>query len=697
VGHDPTLHEGPYPAGVPVAEILLDWDGNETAAARAMAVFRNATRSKINIRTEAEGLRRMSIRTDDGAADPAAGFLPFGAEPRKNGQWIIGSAEVFSRPLSSLTVNVTWAEPYVQGQFFEDVAVGNYRVSLDYLSGGKWKNTETATKSLGLGGAGAQAITESSLLDAPSDAALVLEDELFAATRRTGFLRMRLNRSFGHRRYLDAKTLALIELAGGGGGGGGVQLKAMKFTAPTSETLTPSNEILAPGVVALPDIVYGPDGLPRPPYTPKVTEIALDYTAAEAEAADVWRILPFGVEPATAPGRILPELPYEGALFLGIDALDPPATLSLLVQVADGTGDPLLELPALNHDWLGDAGWIGFKNRMVVDRTGNLAGSGLLSYAMLQDAGTNASEMPAGLHWLRVSVAQNAQAVNRLRLVAAQGVQATFVDRGNDPAFLEDPLPAGTIAKLLRPEPVVKGLTQPFASFGGRGQEDREGFRRRVSERLRHKDRAVTVWDYEQLALEALPRVYRAKCLNHTELKREIGKVPADNELAPGAVTFVAVPYTLGRDLRDPLRPYADRATLRDLHDHLSKRCSPFVRLETANPKFEEIHVSMNVAFRRGIADTDFYRLEIEKALIDHLTPWRKKGARGVEFGGRVYKSTVIDFVEELAFVDYLEEVKMFHRPDAQGPLPQVDLEIIRATTARSVLVSARTHVIGLV
>jgi hypothetical protein len=385
-------------------------------------------------------------------------------------------------------------------------------------------------------------------------------------------------------------------------------------------------------------------------------------------------------------------------LFLGIDALDPPETLSLLVQVADGTGNPLLELPTLDHAWLGAAGWIGFVNHTVVDRTGNLAGSGLLSYAMPQDAATDASEMPMGLHWLRISVAHNAQAVNRLRHVAAQGVQATFVDRGNDPAFLEDPLPAGTITKLLRPEPAVKGLTQPFASFGGRGHEDRTGFRRRVSERLRHKDRAVSMWDYEHLALEALPRVYRTKCLNHTELKRENGKVVADNELAPGAITLVAVPYTLGRDLRDPLRPYADRATLHDLRDHLSRRCSPFVRLETANPKFEEIHVTMNVAFRAGITDTDFYRLEIEKALIDHLTPWRRKGARGVEFGGRVYKSTVIDFVEELPYVDYLEEVKLFHRPDPEGPpVPQVDLEIVRATTARSVLVSARSHSIGLV
>ncbi|WP_147114406.1 hypothetical protein [Tateyamaria sp. syn59] len=683
VPHDPEVHQGPYPAGIPVAEILLDWDGAEIAASRAMALFRNASRGAIQIRTHANGLRQMTIRTDDGTADPASGFLPFGAVPRRNGTWIIGSAEVFCRPLESLSLKVTWAAPYSQGLFFDNVAVGNYRVGFDYLFGGNWTSGSTATVSLDLGGAGARTLAAKGVDSAPSDAELTLEDPEYDATQRTGFMRMTLNRDFGHAHYLDAKTLALIALASG----------AEPPPDPT-ETFT---DVLAAGGTPSVSIVYNASGLPQPPFTPEVAEITLEYQAKQQAAAQVWLLHPFGVEPDTGPGRILPDLPFEGALFIGVDALDPPERLSLLMQVADGTGDPLLDLPTLDHAYLGRNAWTSFKNQDVIDRTGDLAGSGLLSYAMPDDAAIDAPQMPGGLHWLRVSAAENPAAVNRLHMVAAQGVRAVFTDNGNDPAFLDTPLPAGTISKLLIPDPAVKGLTQPFASFGGRGPEDRPRFHRRVSERLRHKDRAVTMWDHEHLALEAQPNLYRVKCLNHTELQRQNGSVVADNELAPGAVTVVAVPYVLDIEPRDPLRPYADRATLTALHDHLAKRCSPFVRLETTNPKFEEIHIRMNVAFRDGIADTDFYRKEIEEALILHLTPWQRQGAAGVEFGGQVYKSTIIDFVEELAYVDFLEDVQMFHRPKADGPVPPIDLDIIRATTARSVLVSARSHVIGLV
>ena len=223
-----------------------------------------------------------------------------------------------------------------------------------------------------------------------------------------------------------------------------------------------------------------------------------------------------------------------------------------------------------------------------------------------------------------------------MRSVDAQALRATFVDGGNDPAFLETPLAAGSISKLQVPDPAIKGLSQPYVSFGGRGQEDRLAYHRRASERLRHKDRAVTMWDHEHLVLETQPQVYRTKALNHTELVREDGVVVGDNELAPGAVTVVAVPFTEGRDHLNPLRPYADQATLAAMEETLGERCSPFVRLKAANPKFEEVHVAMNVAFLPGIADTDFYRGEIEAALIDHLTPWRQRGRcwRRVQWAG---------------------------------------------------------------
>jgi hypothetical protein len=185
------------------------------------------------------------------------------------------------------------------------------------------------------------------------------------------------------------------------------------------------------------------------------------------------------------------------------------------------------------------------------------------------------------------------------------------------------------------------------------------------------------------------------KCLNHTELVREAGKVVADNELSPGGVVVVTVPWTLGRPHLDPLRPYTDQATLKKVRDLLAVRISPFVRLEVANPKFEEVQVKFKVAFLDGIDDIAFYLGELEKAVIGHLAPWSVGAGEDITFGGKLRKSSVIDFVEELPYVDFLEDFEMYHRPDPELPAwTPADMETIEATTARSILVSARKHII---
>ena len=117
--------------------------------------------------------------------------------------------------------------------------------------------------------------------------------------------------------------------------------------------------------------------------------------------------------------------------------------------------------------------------------------------------------LPSGLFWIRAAVHERSDAVCRLQLVAAQAMEAVFTDRGNSPSFSAKPLPAGTISKLDKPDAAVKSIAQPFASFGGRGAESSQAFYTRISERLRHKDRAIDLWDYERLILEAFPQIYQ--------------------------------------------------------------------------------------------------------------------------------------------------------------------------------------------
>ncbi len=385
----------------------------------------------------------------------------------------------------------------------------------------------------------------------------------------------------------------------------------------------------------------------------------------------------------------------EAEFYIGITGLSAPQNLALLFQVADGTADPLSEKPDPHIHWsyLLANEWITFAENEVEDLTGGLLNSGIVTFAMPRDASDANTLLPAGMHWIRAAVASESDAVCRLILVAAQALEATFTDRGNDPAFSAKVLAAGTISKLDQPNAAVKKITQPFATFGGRGAELPTAFYTRISERLRHKDRAIALWDYERLVLEAFPQIYKAKCLNHTHYEPSESGTGIYKELAPGHVTIVTIPNQQPSSLRDPLRPYTSLGLLQEIDVFLRKRLSCFVKLHVRNPQFEEVWVDSRVRFYEGFDDT-FYTNKLQDDITRFLSPWAFPGGGSPSFGGKIYKSVLVNFVEELPYVDYVTDFKLFHNID--GVQGTSDKNEVEGSKAVSILVSvpAKEHII---
>jgi hypothetical protein len=300
------------------------------------------------------------------------------------------------------------------------------------------------------------------------------------------------------------------------------------------------------------------------------------------------------------------------------------------------------------------------------------------------------------MFWIRAAVHEASDAVCRLLLLAPQAMQAVFSDQGNAPDFSATPLPAGTVTQLATPVAAVKSITQPFPSFGGRGAEQPPDFYLRISERLRHKERAIDLWDYERLILEAFPQIYKVKCLNHTHYE------PADpgdagssgpcaggvyRELAPGHVTIVALPNLKSQQQRDPLKPYTSLGVLQEIQSFLNQRTGCFVQLHVRNPQFEELRASFNLQLRAGY-DQAYYTKQLQQAITRFLSPWAFNGSGVPSFGGKIYKSALINFVEQQHYVDFVTDFKLFQDIPCQ-PAGTVDLDEATGSRAVSILVSA--------
>jgi hypothetical protein len=451
---------------------------------------------------------------------------------------------------------------------------------------------------------------------------------------------------------------------------------------------------------------------PGEPYTPVVKEIKLTYSSIatidfgpDAGISEVYdtrvdqffHLHPFGHTEEHAFIRpdnsiaLVPQYPEEGYLYLGIEGLVAPSTLSVLFQLAEGSADPDLEGSTPVWSILVDNQWRDLRRRDILfDSTDELISTGVIRYDFDSDFNKGNTLLHKDLHWVRVKVQDQSPAYMKAVEIVAQAVVVQFQDQKNNPAHLAKALPSRTINGLTISDSSVKSVVQPYGSFGGRMPEEAEAFLTRVSERLRHKQRAINVWDYERMVLEEFPSIYKVKCLNHSEYKAPHTN-DRDWEISPGFVTVVCIPDLRNLNGVNPFEPKTSVRILKKVHTFLDRHVSSWVDLKVVNPLYEQIAITCMIGFVEG-KDPGYYTQQLEIAIQQFLSPWAFDHEREIVFGGRMHRSHIIRFIEQQDYVDFVVNFRMDHHT-ADGILEDV-LEAA-ATTGRSILVSATGHAIS--
>jgi len=150
--------------------------------------------------------------------------------------------------------------------------------------------------------------------------------------------------------------------------------------------------------------------------------------------------------------------------------------------------------------------------------------------------------------------------------------------------------------------------------------------------------------------------------------------------LAAGHVTIVTLPNQQFQKAIDPLKPYTSLGVLEEIEAYLKKRVSCFVKLHVKNPDFEEVKVDFNVKFYAGTDETYHISL-LQEVITRFLSPWAY-GGPSPTFGGKIYKSALINFIEQQPYVDYITEFKLMKEKDS------IDQNEITPSKAVSILVS---------
>lgn len=434
----------------------------------------------------------------------------------------------------------------------------------------------------------------------------------------------------------------------------------------------------------------------NPPYTPLVKKITLDYTASDEidinnvlDEKKLFYIEPFSIFPVTSEGKedsleikrfsFISDFSFQGGIFLGFKDLKLLDLLSIYFEFDHRSGDPEKENPTITWSFLSSKGWEKFSSsNIILDETESFSKSGLITFLLNNNAFDQITRMPVNYVWLCASVDKNSSFIPNIVNIHTQIISAISNKISNKR------VPAKTINKLVTTDPQIKSISQPYSSFGGYSLEKKSSLYQRASERLRHKNRAITKWDYEHLVLERFPSIFKVKCIKTDS----------------GVVSIIVIADIKQIEDNFSLKPKVPYNILGNIKNYIQPLSSPFVIIVPQNPSYEEIVIRLAVRFKIGF-EAGYYKEILNKEIVKQLSPWAFDKSENISFNNNVHTSKISHSLEKLSYVDYVAKVKIAKHTIINNPTKyNCDLaneNVAEAFEPDGILISCEKHIIDII
>jgi hypothetical protein len=590
------------------------------------------------------GRVRMSVSADDvppdngffndGVIDVTKEFTPFGPAPRVGDSFGLRLDSAFSKPLTSLDVRISGPPRTItridaRGQKVKRPDPNVPPVSWQRFQDGRWQEFHSTA----YGTADARGFTTTDPFSELSTLGGI------AGHSVRGVLK---TEDFGWTDYEHALAQNVVFIA----------------TSPSSvRPVTPPTPPLLETVFV--DYETDERATDSTPDVEKLQLFARNGLGA-AEKLPAGTVRPFRLDPSGRPG----------SLYVGLAAAPAGEVVALYVEIDERSAcDAVQADPRVHWAYAVDGG--GWQELDVVDGTSDLRQTGIVRLVAPDDWRRGAADVAetAG-YWLQAScdTPQLGGAIRRLRTDAVEARYQFPPGHERDDPTPETPLAPGLAKQLKLAVPGIKGVSNPAPSWAGRGPEPDASFFRRTSALLRHRNRAITPWDVEELVRDEFPDLALVRCLPHHS---------RTSECAPGWFAVVLVPRSTARL---PL-PSVRLAGL--VEDFLKAHTTGGVVFEGASqiavlcPKYAEVSVEAELQLQRGRPAGEAKR-QIEADLREWLRPAGTNPERS-EFGRSLFLSAVVWFLENHADVDFV--VNCAFGGDQAG-LERIDIDGCRGLVA---------------
>jgi len=632
---------------------------NEYAPVFAYSFLKGVTVDTVQINVAVEGVKEVALYNNIGKMPLGKPFDLFGPMPNVGGYLIIGKNELFQKTLDTLNILLDWENipndygglnTYYSG-YSDNLGNESFKVSFNALSGGYWLPTTTlpaltfdlfqaqpCVTPEGYESEKLKQTTEIEVADLETIVVNQMADPvvplLYTVNSQSGFVKLTLTapqEGFGAKAYEEE------------------YLKIATYNARAIVKNRPQRPF------------------PNRPFIPKVKGVSLNYKASdtlffkpnpssatnvEHNVGEFIHVTPFGPETIIDGNKgilkhtLLPDFEAEGYLFLGFSGVKDRTMVSLYFHFLHSSTAVDLSTDGLIWEYYRLNEWVGLEDSdIILDGTNGFTKSGIVEMIFPKTSTGNEEEtLTPTTFWVRIATKSNSIHYPKIKGIYLNAAEVVCVDRNS--TIVGKEIPASSIAKLVGKFPDIKDVNQAAASFGGFPVEAPNQFYTRVSERLRHKSRALTIWDYERLVLENFEEVLVAKCTNFDESFHP----------TPGLVKVVVLSTKWTNDERN----YFDGETLIAIKNVLQKLASPFANIKVMNPKVEYLLVNCVVKFKAE-DNGGYYINKLNDDISHFLSPIANIDNGNGGIGGNVVPTMLVSYIEKLPYIAMVGALTIEH------------------------------------
>ncbi len=662
---DKDIHGGVHSTVAPILKILI----NPDAAVYPYSYLRILELSKVNLKVKVASCKKLIIQSDQGMLDRAKPFYPFGPMPENGASLYIGGFEYASKNISMIRVNIKWKNlPENYGGFRDYYSEYDYqpenddfKVVLSVSSGGRWVPSNQLKRQT------------CSLFESISGSDILLSGKQFNIELNSEFAK--LSEQVSEQAYSDLSNLQ----------NGHLKLQLSTGTAAFGHKTFPRvmGQVLTKNIRRRKPLL-----LPEEPYTPEIEAVSVDYIAAETIKLDkplneilgrvnknsdndfivraacsyLYHVTSMGLahnvrKAASAGISFFPDYSEDGNLYIGFDKSDDVTSLSLYFKLKmDATHSIINHERKINWYYFSANGWLELNHYLISnDSTNGLLHSGIVNLELPVDISRHIGLVPSDKYWLKISTSEELSSYSSVQGICFDAISlVTCTGSGKISDGIDkrssDWKPLKTIAE-------VQSFKQTQAAFDSVNAECKKQSFIRIYERLRHKNRAVTTWDYERLVLEHFPSVFMVKCFSAMSSSNFNYLSTSRFKPSPGHVMLVVLPNVSLKNSIHKQGYYANSVLLQEIYDYIKMRCAPYVKLEVRNPVYKSVQVRCAVRFNKTL-NTGTLVSKLEQAISNYISPWVEEGY-GVKFGWVMRKNDIESHLLELPFVSEISKLSM--------------------------------------